>query len=185
MKDFKQVKINSHQLQFLSGQSMPHSVYQKLLTKAEYNTLSSKQLENMPFKVADIIKTGALKLTSSNDPRYDKQEPIMFAVNQLRTFGLPKQLRGEILSDKYCITKQRLSAKYFILNDVLTEAQLSELYTQLKAKLDYHTANNPDLMGGILPSFTNFSTNTVLANLKDYTPKKPKNNGTKSIGKVT
>lgn len=162
MKDFKEVLLNTHELEFLTGQSMPYSIHIKFMDKKAYNEATTLQLNKRRYSVKDIIKFGGLKLTSSNDPRYDKQEPIMFAVNQLRLHGLSQKLRGEILSDKYCVKKQRLSAEYFILNEVLTEAQLNELYAQLKAKLDYHTTQSPDLMGGFLPDFINFSTKTKL-----------------------
>lgn len=172
MKDFKQVKLNSTELSFLTGQNMPYSMHTQFMSKEDYAKATEAQLSKQRYPIADIVKFGKLKATSSNDPRYDKQEPIMFAINQLREMGLPKSLRSDILSDKYCISKQRLSAKYFILNEVLTAEQLDELYSQLKAKLEYHTKPQEDLMGGELPEFINFGTANVLANIKDYTPKK-------------
>lgn len=185
MKYLKDIKLNSAELLFLTGQKIPHCVHDKMMDAKERLSLTLAQLDKKRYAISDIIKHGKLKLTSSNDPRYDKQEPIMFAINQLRELGLPKQLRSDILSDKYCITKQVLSAKYFILNDILTKTQLAELYSQLKAKLEYHTNAQEDLMGGELPAFINFGTANVLANIKDYTPKKRKKNGTKSIGETT
>lgn len=169
MTDFKTASLDSRQLEFLTGQILPHEFFKKALGYEPLKKHTSRELSGMRFGVAEIIKSKLLKPTSSNDPRYDKKEPVMFAVNQIREKGLNRDLRAQILSDKNCIQKGYLSAAYSILNDVLTDTQLAELHEQLAAKLAYHTRKQKDMLGGELPAFINFS-NKVFS----YNPVKPK-----------
>lgn len=172
MTDFLNVQLNSKELEFLTGQVIPTNFYIGRLGKNAYAKTKQSELDKMKFPVHELI--GMLNLTSSNDPRYDKKEPIMFAVNQIREKGLNRDMREAILSDKSCIKAQCLTGKWFLLNLVLTDYQLNELNLQLKAKFEYHTRKQADMLGGQLEPFINFSTKTSLISQNELKPKKEK-----------
>lgn len=181
MNDIQKILLNAKEVEFLTGVPMPLKVHADRMDKKSFNESTMAKLNNLKYTVEDIDPY--LKHTSSNDPRYDNMPAITFAITQVREKGLNRNVREDILSDKGCIKNQSLAGQYFFLNSILTAVQLDEITSALQAKYKYHTQKQEDLMGGSLPEFINFGAKTVLASIKDYTPKRKKN-GTKGSRKT-
>lgn len=160
------MKLNAKELKKLTGCDLPISAYSLIP-----GGLTPTQEARFRFDAKDLI--GRLPLTYSNDPRYDKKEPIMFAVNQIQKLGLNRDIHEEILSSKPCIKKEALVGEYFFYTQILTPEQLKSIEAELTAKNQYHTQQQTDIFGDPLPDFINFGGNkNVLASKADYTKKK-------------
>lgn len=129
MKTFDNAQLTASQLSLLLSRE---------ISKDQLDASDSDK--NPSITVAAARKQGIINKTKCFDARYDKLDEFDFAVAEMQTKGLNRDLEEKILTSKNCIAKMDLVGAFGFLKQFLTDEYLQKLKMALKSKLEFHTA---------------------------------------------
>lgn len=117
MKKLTDIKVNASKLKLIIGENInytfPKEKYHPKPGVTKYRTLQ--------VGLHEILTTSDYAKKRSHDERFDNKHPLELALNSIKEKGLNKSIIAAIRQDYKCQKQARITGKWAVLNDIITE----------------------------------------------------------------
>lgn len=117
MKKLSDIKVNASKLKLIIGENINY----KFPTEKYSPKVGVTKTRTLQENLANIITGSSYARKRSHDERFDNKHPVELALENIKINGLSKNIIAAIRNDYKCQKLVKITGKWAILNDVITD----------------------------------------------------------------